>query len=267
MITFSASYKKHANIAQSGHAETKHAGLLLTFCCNNFKTFSNIFFPLFSRNAFCLELAPVPERAPAQHTTHSPARRASRCEREREGWARDTETDRERKRTWEGNSRRYREYRRRRCGTSHQSLALMKDISLKKQMCFMLRHWSHYVLVIHSGHPDHEPTTSRLPVRNGARHSRWNKTLHMAKHHLREFPSKKSKQINITRNPSAEKKIGGCGTFLENKIQEKGRNGAKVQSGAKINAPKWEKATKKQLVARFCRAVVLLVGGRGLKSS
>ncbi len=38
----------------------------------------------------------------------------------------------------------------------------------KTQKCTMLRYWSHSLLVIHSGHPDHEPTASRLPVRNGA---------------------------------------------------------------------------------------------------
>ncbi len=64
------------------------------------------FFLLLPFNVFCLQLAPVPERAPAQHTTHSPVRRASRCERER---TRESETQRQRERTWEGNRRRDRE--------------------------------------------------------------------------------------------------------------------------------------------------------------
>ena len=43
-----------------------------------------------------------------------------------------------------------------------------EERAFKTQMCTTLRHWSHSLLVIHSGHPDHEPTASRLPVRNGA---------------------------------------------------------------------------------------------------
>lgn len=38
----------------------------------------------------------------------------------------------------------------------------------KTPMCITLRYWSHSLLVIHSGHPDHEPTASGLPIRNGA---------------------------------------------------------------------------------------------------
>lgn len=39
---------------------------------------------------------------------------------------------------------------------------------LKTQMCKLLPHWTLFLPVIHSGHPDHEPTTSRFPSRHGA---------------------------------------------------------------------------------------------------
>lgn len=124
----------------------------------------HFFFLLLPFNVFCLQLAPVPERAPAQHTTHSPVRRASRCERER---TRVSERHREtaKERTWRGNRRRVEPNKVRYftpvTGADHGHF-------VKTHMCTTLRHWSHSLIVIHSGHPDHEPTTSRLPVRNGA---------------------------------------------------------------------------------------------------
>lgn len=38
-----------------------------------------------SFNVICLQLAPVPERAAAQHSTQTPVRRASQCERDNKG--------------------------------------------------------------------------------------------------------------------------------------------------------------------------------------
>ena len=88
-------------------------------------------------------------------------------EREQEGARdrhrdRERERERERERTWEGNRRvKTKEVR---CFTP----AAGEGHVFKTQMCAALRYWSHSLLVIRGGHPDHEPTPSRLPVRNGA---------------------------------------------------------------------------------------------------
>lgn len=50
----------------------------------------------------------------------------------------------------------------------HTSRWTIEGHVFKTQMCTALRYWSRSLLVIHIGHPDHEPTPSRLPVRNGA---------------------------------------------------------------------------------------------------
>lgn len=85
-LAFNAS-DKHAITAQSGRVDTRQAHLIWTFC--NFQLFP----VLLPYNVFCLQLAPVPERAPAQRTTRSPeGERVGVKERERE-----TDTQRQRK--------------------------------------------------------------------------------------------------------------------------------------------------------------------------
>lgn len=186
---------------QSGHAETWHAGL--HFAATFWKcAIYYIFFLLLFLNVFCLQLAPVPERAPAQHTTHSPVRRASQCERER---TRVNERHRDRERGQGiGKRRRDRQWRRRRCSTSCQSLT--KDMSIKHG-CAPHSDIGHIlclssIVVI--------MTTSLqqagYPWEMAPQHSRWNKAHHMAKHHLDEFPSKKRKLNKFYYKPITEEK-------------------------------------------------------------
>lgn len=85
--------------------------------------------------------------------------------KEREQGERDTETERE------DMGRKQRERQRVKAKEVRYFMPIAgadEGHVFKTQMCTTHRYWSHSLLVICSGHPDHEPTTSRLPVRNGA---------------------------------------------------------------------------------------------------
>lgn len=104
--------------------------------------------------------------------------------KEREqGRARDRDTERGHGKEIEGETQSKDE------GNSRQSLALMKDMSLKRRCVPRSGHilCLSSIVVIQTT----SPPQAGYPSEMAPRHSRWNKAHHMAKHHLDEFPSKK----------------------------------------------------------------------------
>lgn len=114
-------------------------GGLETLC----RTLQSEHFPflfLFPSSVFCLELAPVPERAPARHTTTG---RGRRCETQRQqGWGRHREEEKDKTRR----------------GSRSQPAGLRCPCDAPSKTA------------IHGGHPHHKQVQSEM----APFHSKWN---------------------------------------------------------------------------------------------